>query len=274
MSIHRNLGRIFFQAFKYDVPIVPIGIMFYVISSTTLAQDTKYTQSLKYTEQGYLLVENFEEAELDQLPYQWFEQKGQNRPYDYPLSIKEDYEYTIRVEENGTPNHFLRFEGNKAKHLNFPLHEVENLWLQKTPILSWKWRIWDIPENADENIAKKNDVAASIYVVFKIKKLALVRDVPQSIRYTWSSSLREGTEFSTFFGHQKVVVVGQGQPTIAQDDQLEWMTFRRNLLDDYRRLFGEEPPDKPLAILILSDGDSTGDFVKADYDDILFEPDN
>lgn len=251
-----------------------MGIIFLVFSSTIPAQDTKYTQSLKYTEQGYLLVENFEEQQLGELPYHWFEQKGMNRPFDYPSSIKDDYEYSIRVEAIGRPNQFLRFEGTKAKHLNFPLHEVDNMWLIQTPILSWKWRIWDVPDHAEEDNPKKNDVAASIYVVFKIKKLALLRDVPQSIRYTWSSSLPVGSEFSTFFGHQKVLVLGQGQPTLDEDGQAQWQRFRRNVLEDYRRLFGEEPPEKPLAILILSDGDSTGEFVKADYDDIVFEPNN
>jgi hypothetical protein len=242
-----------------------------LITDTSEAQDTKYIHSLATSEDGGLLVEDFEGDSVGQLPYNWFEQRGVNRPYNYPEEIKKDYFYRISGEQSpdSKTNQFLRFDGIKAKHLNFPLHKVNNLNLNETPILSWKWRIWDIPAGADEGNNKVNDTAASVYVVFKVKRMALVKEVPQSIRYTWSSSLPTGTEISTFFGHQKIVVVGTGQPSNLDG---EWLAFSRNLKEDYERLFGEKMPATPLAILLLSDGDSTNDFVKADYDDIGFYP--
>jgi hypothetical protein len=246
-------------------------LLFFLISDEMMAQDTKYIESLITSECGGLIVEDFENDRPGQLPYHWFEQKGVNRPYLYPDEIKMDYYYQV-VEENNTNkelNQFLRFNGVKAKHLNFPLHRVTNLDLDNTPILSWKWRIWDTPSGANENVNDLNDTAASIYVVFKVKKMALVKEVPQSIRYTWSSTLPVGTEISTFFGHQKIVVVGSGQKSLPTS---EWNVFTRNLKEDYERLFGEKMPKSPLAILLLSDGDSTNDLAKADYDDISFLP--
>jgi len=242
-----------------------------LVTDTSEAQDTKYIHSLANSEDGGLMVEDFEGDSVGQLPYNWFEQRGVNRPYNYPEDIKKDYFYRIAGEQspNSKTNHFLRFDGIKAKHLNFPLHQVKNLDLNETPVLFWKWRIWDIPAGADERNNKINDTAASVYVVFKVKRMALVKEVPQSIRYTWSSSLPIGTEISTFFGHQKIVVVGTGQPSNLDG---EWMSFSRNLKKDYERLFGEKMPATPLAILLLSDGDSTNDFAKADYDDIGFYP--
>jgi hypothetical protein len=131
--------------------------------------------------------------------------------------------------------------------------------------LSWKWRIHDLPEGANEDSNSLNDTAASIYVVFDMGKV-LFKKVPKSIRYTWSSSLPAGTELSKFYGNQKIVVMGSGMP-----EEKGWMHFQRNIIEDYRRLFGDAPPSKPLAILLLSDGDSTNDFVKADYDDIMLK---
>lgn len=242
-----------------------------LVTDELMAQDTKYIHSLTTSEYGGQMVEDFESDSVGQLPYNWFEQRGVNRPYHYPEEIKEDYFYRVREERdpNSEVNKFLRYDGIKAKHLSFPLHQVNNLNLNNTPVLSWKWRIWDVPAGADERNNKANDTAASIYVVFKIKRMALVKEVPQSIRYTWSSSLPVGTEISTFFGHQKIVVVGSGQ---ASKPAGEWMAFSRNLKEDYERLFGEKMPDSPLAILLLSDGDSTNDPAKADYDDIGFYP--
>ena len=67
--------------------------------------------------------------------------------------------------------------------------------------------------------------------------MALVKEVPQSIRYTWSSSLPVGTEISTFFGNQKIIVVGTEQTNKPIG---EWLLFSRNLKDDYERLFEEK----------------------------------
>ncbi|GAB5408707.1 MAG: hypothetical protein BalsKO_10720 [Balneolaceae bacterium] len=75
-----------------------------------------------------------------------------------------------------------------------------------------------------------------------------------------------GTELSHFYGNQKIIVIGSG------DQQLgEWMSFERNIVEDYKRLFGDTPPKVPLAVLILSDGDSTKKNAKADYDDIFLQ---
>jgi len=215
-----------------------------LVTDTSEAQDTKYIHSLTNSEDGGLMVEDFEGDSVGHLPYNWFEQRGVNRPYNYPEDIKKDYFYRIAGEQspNSKTNHFLRFDGIKAKHLNFPLHQVKNLDLNETPVLSWKWRIWDIPAGADERNNKINDTAASVYVVFKVKRMALVKEVPQSIRYTWSSSLPIGTEIPTFFGHQKIVVVGTGQPSNLDG---EWMSFSRNLKEDYERLFGEKNASYP-----------------------------
>jgi hypothetical protein len=79
--------------------------------------------------------------------------------------------------------------------------------------------------------------------------------------------LEKGTELSKFFGNQKVVVVESGDERTGK-----WITFKRNIVEDYRRLFGDDPPKNPIAILILSDGDSTYSWAEADYDDIKLLP--
>ncbi|MGM0547050.1 MAG: DUF3047 domain-containing protein, partial [Bacteroidota bacterium] len=58
----------------------------------------------------------------------------------------------------------------------------------------------------------------------------------------------------------------------GEEDTGKWVTFERNLVEDYRERFGDDPPRHPLAILILSDGNSTNTHVKADYDDIVLKP--
>ena len=150
-------------------------------------------------------------------------------------------------------------------HINYPLANKTDVDIYQTPILSWKWRVFDIPKNANEDNKDKNDVAASIYVVFDFGHV-LFRKVPKSIRYTWSSTLPVGTELSKFYGNQKIIVMAAGEEGLGS-----WQSFERNILEDYQRLFGENPPARPLAILLLSDGDDTNDRVIADYDDIVLK---
>jgi len=50
-----------------------------------------------------------------------------------------------------------------------------------------------------------------------------------------------------------------------------WVTVRRNLVDDYRMVFGEDPPQAG-AVAIMTDTDQTGETAVAYYDDIRLEP--
>jgi hypothetical protein len=208
---------------------------------------------------SFYLVEDFEDDSIGALPKKWYNQKGEAKPHTYTGSDRDLYDYSIR-EESG--NKFLRYEGNNAKHLNYPLLNKE-VNIYETPILSWKWRVFELPEGANEDVKEKDDAAAGIYVAFDMGRVALFKKVPKSIKYSWSSTLEKGTELSKFYGNQKLVVVESGE-----DETGKWIRFERNLLEDYKRLFGDDPPETPLAILILSDANSTGSSAKADYDDI------
>lgn len=229
------------------------------------AQTQNAVNEITKLSNGYVLLEDFEGYDVGTIPEYWYNQRGERRPAFYGQEDKDGYKYRV-VEEDG--NKFLHYEGTEAKHLNFPLIDKE-VNIYETPILSWKWRVSELPKDANEEDDNRNDTAASIYVVFDMGRVALVKKVPKSIRYTWSSTLEEGKELSKFYGNQKVVVVESGS-----DKKGKWHTFERNIVEDYKRLFGDSPPENPLAILILSDGDNTQSRVKADYDDIILKSEN
>lgn len=214
---------------------------------------------------GDMVIEDFEDEMVGDLPARWYEQKAKRRPITYPPELKETYHYEILQEEG---NKFLRFDGVHGKHLNFPLLKIKGLDLYETPILKWDWRAIELPEGANESDKDRNDAVASIYVVFDMGRVALFKKVPKSIRYTWSSTLDKGTEISAFFGNQKIVVVESGKEQAGS-----WRTFQRNIVEDYKRLFGDDPPDVPIALLILSDGNDTKEQVIADYDNIVLSID-
>jgi len=232
------------------------------ISQTVLAQEA---DSLKVLSDGTIIIDNFQNQKVGELPSGWYDRNATSEVVNE--SPKEQQKYKYRVLQEGS-NKYLHYQGTKAMHLNFPLRNRKNLNIYKTPILSWRVRVDKIPENANEDDDNRNDSAASIYVVFDLGHI-LFKKVPKSIRYSWSSTLSKGTQLTKLFGNQKIIVVQSGTKETGK-----WVTFKRNIVEDYKRLFGDDPPKKPLAILILSDGDSTGNRSVADYDDIELRPAN
>ncbi len=168
--------------------------------------------------------------------------------------------YRIETEQE---NKFLRYDGWDGKHMNLPLKVSKKVNLDERPVLAWKWRAHKLPESGNENKKKRNDVALSVYVVFKVTGFF---KLPKSIRYTWSSTLPRGKVLSKFGDRQKIVVLESGEENLG-----EWLTVERNLVDDYRTYFRREPPVRPLGILILSDADNTKDSAKGDYDDFILK---
>lgn len=227
------------------------------------SQPRTAVNSIEIGEDGVVYLDDFQKYELGSMPDEWYNRDGDGIPENYSESDKAGYNYRV-AEENG--HKFLRYEGTEAKHLNFPLADKEEINIHETPVLRWRWRIHDIPHGGDEDSSNRNDVAASVYMVFDTSRI-LFQKVPVSIRYTWSSKHSVGSEFSKLRGRQRIIVIGTGDKDIG-----EWQVMERNLVEDYKHFFGEKPPETPLALLILSDGDDTKSFTKADYDYFELHP--
>ena len=245
------------------------SIFYLLLLSLFISLPLQAQELIRNKSNGSIVIENFEDDTVGELPQNWYDRDGNKKLINHTKDFSEHYLYKIR---NSDDNKFLRYQGTTAKHISFPLinKDKDNIYdinLYETPILSWKVRAHKLPGGANEKSSDRNDSVASIYVVFDMGRVALVKKVPKSIRYTWSSTLPKGETGSKLFGNQQIIVVNSGE-----QDTGEWVTFERNLVEDYRRMFGDDPPKNPIAILILSDGNSTSSYVKADYDDIMLKP--
>jgi hypothetical protein len=133
-----------------------------------------------------------------------------------------------------------------------------NFSVEHYPFLSWKWRIHQLPSGGDETKRNKNDSGAGIYVIFKGK--FKFNDI---IKYVWSSTLPPGTiTNSPYNSRARIVVLRSGTEKKGQ-----WITQKVNIKEDYRRLFGKDPPEVEV-IGLLTDADNTSSEAMADYDDI------
>ena len=208
--------------------------------------------------QSARIVEDFETYSVGAIPNQWFRvnSKEDVRPAKDAMESGERFE--IR-EENGnkfarlyTNSEYIRFSQRNGKEFDWNL--------QAHPRLRWQWRALTLPDGASEK--GENDTGGAVYVTFGTDWLGR----PKSIKYTYSSSLPVGTVVS--FGPLKVIVADS-----AREPRLgEWKTRTRHIVNDYKQVFGEDPPNRPVSITISGDSDSTGDESKVDIDDITLLP--
>ncbi len=136
--------------------------------------------------------------------------------------------------------------------------------LGETPLLHWSWKVEGLLEGIDERTRAGDDYPARLYVVFS-GGLRFWRT--RAINYVWSSHQPVGSEWpNAFTGNARMITVDSGAGRIGQ-----WVTHRRDVRADYRRLFGEDP-GKVSAVAIMTDTDNSGQQARAWYGDIRFSP--
>ncbi len=134
--------------------------------------------------------------------------------------------------------------------------------LQQTPYLNWSWRTEQLFEGNDEQTRAGDDYPVRIYVVFS-GGIRFWRS--RAINYVWSSHQAIGSEWpNAFTGNARMIAVDAGEEKLGQ-----WRHHQRNVLEDYRRLFGSEP-GRVDAVALMTDSDNTGQSAQAWYGDIGF----
>jgi DUF3047 family protein len=131
------------------------------------------------------------------------------------------------------------------------------------PLLRWSWKVEHTLKREDVTKKSGDDYAARVYVVFPRVLFWQTR----AINYIWSARMPRGSSApSPYTANAVVVAVESGDEKAGR-----WAAEERNIYEDYRKYFGEDPP-KLRAVAIMTDTDDTGDEVTAWYGDILLEP--
>lgn len=195
-------------------------------------------------------IDDFESSSLGALPAGW------NTRSDATARF-----YAVAAEPSG--NQYLRVR-NKATHES--LLRKAKVDLVKFPHLEWRWRANALPKGGNEQHKATCDSSAAINVVISSSKWK-----PRTIKYTWSTTLPVGTATTSPYcpwpGRCDVIVLQSGP-----DKKGQWVVERRNVLADYKRLYGKDSLNKLEidGLIVMSDGDNTKSFSAADYDDIRF----
>jgi hypothetical protein len=193
-----------------------------------------------------VLIGNFEDQPVGEPPEGWYTNKDRSLIPADENTLREGSRMIQTREHEG--NRFVRMEMNDYAYRLIRVTKDSIDWsVSRHPVLRWDWRVLDYPENARETDDGRNDSAAAVYVTFGRDWLGR----PKSIKYTYSSTLPVGTTTSS--GPLRVMVVASA----AEQPVGEWLSMERNVLEDYRTLFGEDPDTRrPTAITLFSDADS------------------
>lgn len=149
------------------------------------------------------------------------------------------------------------------------------------PVVEWSWRVLQPLAHADPRVRSRDDSPARLVISFHgdvdrldpserftarfYKSLTGSRLPYAMLMYIWSSDAAVGTVApSNYTGKIQMIVVDGGRDG-------GWHEFRRNVLEDYRRAFGEEPWDI-VAVGVMTDSDNSREEARAQYGDITFRP--
>jgi hypothetical protein len=148
------------------------------------------------------------------------------------------------------------------------------------PIVRWRWKVENLLQKSDVTRKDGDDYPVRLYITFEYdpakvsfgKKLtykagqALFGDIPiGAISYVWETKAPVGVIIdNAYTGFVKMVVVESGPSNIGL-----WVDESRNIYEDYRKAFGEEPP-MINGVAIMSDTDNTKERATAYYGDIVF----
>lgn len=134
--------------------------------------------------------------------------------------------------------------------------------LKETPVLEWRWKITKLPKGADARKSATDDEAAQVYVAWPRWPEALRSRI---IGYIWDTTAPVGSIFkSEKAGTVTYVVMQSGPAKLGQ-----WIVERRNVAEDFRKIYGEEP-ENPGAVSISIDSDDTKSSAEAFIGSILF----
>ena len=148
----------------------------------------------------------------------------------------------LKVEKVG-PFFALHLNSERA---SFGVHKNITVDVSQYPYLSWAWRVDQLPPKGDVRQKETDDQAAQLYVVFP-RFPAMLRS--QILGYVWDSTAPAGTALNSPSNRlAKVLVLRSGTERLGQ-----WVLESRNVLEDFRRLFGDPPPKVgKLSLLINS----------------------
>jgi hypothetical protein len=182
---------------------------------------------------------------------EYFAPGGSNHWQQVEFGTPTDY-HTV---QDGT-NFFLQASADKscsAFTVKLNVKPLEKLTLR------WRWKIDGVPTNGSERVTGRFDHAARVFIAFDT-----FIGPPRSLNYMWANEEKVGEVLShPLSGRTQLIMVESGNTRAGG-----WISEERNVTADWKKAFGQKAMPKIIGIGVLTDGDSLGCKLTADYADI------
>jgi hypothetical protein len=191
-----------------------------------------------------------------------FDSLAQWEPLTFP-KIKAHSTYTL-VKEGGKS--ILKAESRDSASA---IVHRRNFNVYETPHLRWRWKVEQLSDRGDPKEKAGDDYPLRVYVMFSYdpdratfgERLtygaakAIYGQYPphSTLNYVWTGrSISEQIIQSPYTDKAFMVVLEKGKERVGQ-----WMEESVNILEDYRKAFGKDPP-ATAGLAIMSDTDNAG----------------
>jgi hypothetical protein len=184
--------------------------------------------------------------------------------------FKDDFERGLRpdwkkLEFTGETEHQIRREGTNSFVEAHSKSSASGLAVKLDGLrptgttVRWRWKIDHVPEGGSDSEIKKFDHAARLFVAFKT-----LIGPPKSINYVWANEQPVGDTFEhPNSGRSRFIVLQSGNAKAGQ-----WITEERDVVADWKRLFGDDSPPAIVGLGFMTDSDGTATSVIGCYDDL------
>ncbi|KAB2841418.1 MAG: DUF3047 domain-containing protein [Burkholderiales bacterium] len=149
--------------------------------------------------------------------------------------------------------------------------------------IRWRWKVVNAIAHADPRQANLDDSPARVIVVFdgdrkrfdfddrlfsaRIKAFTGQELPYATLIYAWQPALPpDSVVKSPHTGRIRTLALGGDQGAAGR-----WLEIQRDLQEDFRRAFGEEP-GRIRSVALMTDADNTGREAAAHYGDIVLQP--
>lgn len=183
------------------------------------------------------------------------------RPVTFP-KIKEHSLYSI---ENQGRESVLRAE-SRGSASAIVYRDPFNVY--DYPRLRWKWKVENVYEKGNARTREGDDYPLRVYVLFEydadkagilgkakheLGKRLFGEDLPlATLVYIWANREDEnGIITNAYTSDAKMIVLQKGKRNLGR-----WILEERNMLEDYRKAFGADPPARA-TLGIMNDSDNT-----------------
>jgi hypothetical protein len=182
------------------------------------------------------------------IPIDW---KGQN--WGSPV-------YDFAVVENDGHNVLHMRSNNDSSTITRDIRSKVDL--AAAPLLEWRWKAVTLPKGGNSCQKVADDQAAQIFLVWP--------RFPEAVRsriigYVWDTTAKVGTICpSEKTRTVTYVIVRSGEADLGK-----WLTEQRNVREDFKKIYGEEP-ESPAAIALAIDSNDTKSTAESFIGPILF----